>query len=477
MEILSHQRSKIIATVGPACSKKEKLEELVRAGVDAFRLNFSHGNHADHQQVIESIRQINSEQNLHIGIIADLQGPKLRIGSIKNNKLELNPGDVLTFVNKECIGTIKQIYMNYAQFAQDVQTGDRILIDDGKLIFEVVETNKIDTVKLKTIYGGILSSNKGVNLPDTNISLPSLTDKDLKDLEFLFQQPIQWIALSFVRSPDDVADLIKILRQNGHPARVMAKIEKPEALAHIDQIIHLADAIMIARGDLAVEVPMERLPIIQKDIIRRCLQASKPVVVATQMMESMIDNPSPTRAEITDVANAVLDGTDCLMLSAETSVGKHPAKVVQAMTSIIDEAELVFDLSPTRAVPEPNSKTFLSDVLCLNTAKTASELKCKAIIGMTSSGYTAFKVSSFRFKTPIHIFSDLTDTLSMLSIVWGVRCHYYDKFVSTDETIEDVVRILKQKQILKPGDLAVNIGSMPLYKRYRANMMKITVVE
>ena len=477
MEIISHQHTKIIATVGPACREKKHLLGLAQAGIDTFRLNFSHGEHADHQKVIHHISEINAEHNLHLGIIADLQGPKLRIGEIKNNKLTLKEGDMITLVQTDCLGTKECIYMNYGRFALDVEPGERILIDDGKLVFEVIETNNKDTVKLKTLYGGDLSSRKGVNLPDTKITLPSLTKKDLLDLDFILTQPVQWIALSFVRSPKDVTELRALIAKHNHPAKVMAKIEKPEAIKLIDKIVEVADAIMIARGDLAVEVPMEKLPIIQKDIIKKCLQASKPVIVATQLMESMIHNPSPTRAEITDVANAVLDGADCLMLSAETSVGRHPVKVVAAMTRIISEAQLTFDFSGSRPLPNPKSATFLSDILCLNTAKTSSELKCKAIIGMTSSGYTAFKVSSFRYNTPIHIFSDLTDTLSMLSIVWGVQCHYYDKFVSTDETIEDVVDILKEKNILKKGDLAVNIGSMPLYKRYRANMMKITIVE
>ncbi len=477
MENLTQQRTKIIATVGPSCRDESTLLQLIREGVDNFRLNFSHGEHEKHREVIELIQKISKAQGLHIGIIADLQGPKLRIGDIKDDKLELRPGDVITLVNRPCEGTMQQIYMNYEQFAQDVSIGERILIDDGKLIFEVIETNKRDMVKLQTIYGGVLHSRKGVNLPDTKISLPSLTPKDLQDLEFILTQPVHWIALSFVRSPDDVSELIKIVRTKGHSAKIMAKIEKPEAILKIDKIIDVADAVMIARGDLAVEVPMERLPRIQKNIIRRCLQASKPVVVATQLVESMINNPSPTRAEITDIANAVLDGADCLMLSAETSVGKHPVKVVKAMTLIIAEAELIFDLSSSRAVPDPNSETFTSDVLCLNTAKTADELDCKAIIGMTSSGYTAFRLASYRFQTPIHIFSDIPETLAALNLVWGVQTHYYDKFVSTDETIEDVVNILKDKQIIKEGDLTVNIGSMPLYKRYRANMMKITLVE
>ncbi|MCL4148600.1 UNVERIFIED_CONTAM: hypothetical protein GTU68_014442 [Idotea baltica] len=477
MPFISTQRTKILATIGPASSSYENLKALAITGVDAFRLNFSHGTHKDHQEVIERITKINKELGLHVGIIADLQGPKLRIGTIKNNRLDLAPGDIITFVNKECEGTMECIYMNYDQFPTDVEIGERVMIDDGKLVFEVVETNKLDTVKLKTLFGGVLSSKKGVNLPDTKLSLPSLTKKDLVDLEYVMTQPINWLALSFVRSARDVVELKKLVRSYGHSALIISKVEKPEAVEDLEAIVEMSDAIMVARGDLGVEVPMERLPIIQKKIVSTCHRHAKPVIVATQMLESMITNPSPTRAEITDVANAVLDGADCLMLSGETSVGDHPVKVIEAMKKIIVEAEVIFDLSGKQPVPSRASRTFYPDVLCLNAAKTAVEIDAKAIVGMTSSGYTAFQISSYRYKIPVHIFSDKQDTLSMLSIVWGVQCHYYDKFTNTDETIIDVSEILKQADVVKAKDIIVNVGSMPLYKRYRANMMRITLID
>ncbi|MBL7794848.1 MAG: pyruvate kinase, partial [Saprospiraceae bacterium] len=302
------KKTKIVATVGPACSSYDVLLELVRAGVNVFRLNFSHGSHEDHQQVINHITQINDKYSLHVSILADLQGPKLRVGKIENNELELNEGDVITFVNEECIGTIEQIYMSYEQFAEDVEVGERVLVDDGKLVFEVIETNKKDTVKLKTLFGGKLSSNKGVNLPNTKISLPCLTEKDLRDLDYILTQPVNWIALSFVRSPKDLKDLQDRINARNHPAKIIAKIEKPEAVEKIDKIIKQANGIMVARGDLGIEMPMEKLPVTQKMIIQKCLQRARPVIVATQMMDSMITNPSPTRAEVSDVANAVLDG-------------------------------------------------------------------------------------------------------------------------------------------------------------------------
>ncbi|MBK7871021.1 MAG: pyruvate kinase [Saprospiraceae bacterium] len=477
MKIVDHQNTKIVATVGPACSSYEMLLELVKAGVDVFRLNFSHGSHEDHLQVINHISYINEKYGLHISILADLQGPKLRVGKIENNALELKEGDVVTFVNEKCVGTMEKIYMSYEQFPKDVQVGETVLVDDGKLVFQVVETNKKDTVRLKTMFGGVLSSNKGVNLPNTNVSLPSLTEKDLIDLDFILTQPVNWIALSFVRSPEDLTDLRQRIEAKNHPARIIAKIEKPEAVKCIDEIIKHTNGIMVARGDLGIEMPIEQLPIIQKEIVRKCIQRARPVIVATQMMDSMITNPSPTRAEVTDVANAVLDGADAVMLSGETSVGKHPVKVVEYMNNIIEEAEKIFDMKGRHPVLVPKARTFLSDVVCFNAAKTAEEVGAKAIIGVTSSGYTAFKVSSYRPKSEIYIFSDRMHMLATLNLVWGVRCFYYDRFTTTDETIVDVTDILKRAGKVKSGEIIVNTGSMPLHRRHRTNMLKVTVVE
>jgi pyruvate kinase len=477
MKALKHQNTKIVATVGPASNTFDKLLELARAGADVFRLNFSHGTHADHQQVIEHITRINSKHGFHIGILADLQGPKLRVGKIENDGLELAEGDIVHFVNKECIGTREAIYMSYQKFPKDVKPGERVLLDDGKLVFEVLETNQTDTVKLKVVFGGLLKSNKGVNLPNTKVSLPCLTKKDLLDLDFILTQPVNWIALSFVRSPKDLKDLQKRIEAKNHPAKIIAKIEKPEAVKNIDGIIKNTNAIMIARGDLGIEMPMEKLPVIQKEIVRKCMQRARPVIVATQMMESMISAPTPTRAEITDVANAVLDGADAVMLSAETAAGAHPVKVVEAMNKIIDEAEKNYQFMSFRPTPSKKSRTFLSDVVCFNAARTADEIDAKAIVGLTSSGYTAFKVSSFRPQTDIFIFSDRMHMLSTLNLVWGVRCFHYDKFTTTDETIVDLTTILKRIGRVGVGDYIVNTGSMPLHRRFRTNMMKVTEVE
>ena len=477
MNITDHQNTKIVATVGPASSAYDNLLALVKAGVDVFRLNFSHGSHEDHLDVINRILYINKKYNLHIGILADLQGPKLRVGKMENNGLEIKAGDILTFVNEPCVGNMEKIYMSYQEFPKDVQVGERVLVDDGKLVFEVVETNKKDQVKLKVLFGGTLSSNKGVNLPNTKISLPSLTEKDLKDLEFMLTQPVNWIALSFVRTGKDIKDLRKRIDAVNHPAKIIAKIEKPEAVENIDKIIKNSNGIMVARGDLGIEVPMERLPVVQKEIVKKCIQRARPVIVATQMMDSMITNPSPTRAEITDVANAVFDGADAVMLSGETSVGVHPVKVVEAMNKIIDQAESYRDTEKRKPLSSAKSRTFFSDALCLNAARMAEEIKAKALVGMTSSGYTAFKLSSFRPNSKIYIFSDRMHMLATLNLVWGVRCYYYDRFTTTDDTISDVAEILKGAKRVEAGDVIVNTGSMPLHRRHRTNMMKITVVE
>jgi len=477
MKITDHQNTKIVATVGPACSSKEGLKSLIRAGVDVFRLNFSHGSHDVHGQIIQRIVELNKELNTHASILADLQGPKLRVGQMEGEGLPVAEGQIVTFTNTECIGNAERVYMSYPQFAQDVTVGERVLVDDGTLVFEVVETNGKDTVKLKTLFGGVLKSNKGVNLPNTKISLPSMTEKDHRDLKYILTQPVNWIALSFVRHHNDCKQLRKLIEGAGHPAKIISKIEKPEAIENIDKIIKHSNAIMVARGDLGIEVPMEQLPILQKTIIRKCIQRARPVIVATQMMDSMITNPGPTRAEVTDVANAVLDGTDAVMLSGETSVGRHPALVVEAMNRIIHEAEKMYEIGIKRPKSNAKSGTFISDVVCSAAAWTAQNVGARAIVGMTRTGYTAFKLSSFRPKAKIYIFSDMHNMLATLNLCWGVRCYHYDNDTSTDQTVKDVTRILLDSGRVTLGDKIVNTGSMPLEKRLRTNMLKVTVVD
>lgn len=472
-----YQNTKIVATLGPSSDSTENIVELIRAGVDVFRVNMSHGDQDYARTIIERIQSINAQHSIQVGILADLQGPKLRIGKIKNDILEIKPGDILTFVNEKCIGTKEKIYMSYTEFPMDVEPGERVLLDDGKVALEVVSTNQKDKVELKVIYGKSISSNKGVNLPETAVSLPSLTEKDLSDLEFLLTQPVHWIALSFVRSAKDIKDLKARIKAKNHFARVIAKIEKPQAVEKIDKIIRVSDAIMIARGDLGVEMPIEKLPAIQKSIISKCIQFGTPVIVATQMMDSMIVNPSPTRAEVTDVANAVLDGTDAVMLSGETSVGAYPLETVRAMHRIIGEAEKSYVATYNRPYPSKKSETFMSDVLCFNAAKTAEELEATAIVSMTASGYTGLKISSYRPKSEIFVFSDRPYISGTLNLVWGLSCFYYDGFTTTDKTVEDVIEILKNKGRIEAGDVIVFVGSMPLKERLRTNMMKFAVVK
>ncbi len=477
MEISKFQKTKILATVGPSSNNYSTLLELAKAGVDAFRLNFSHGSHEGHLKVFDYIQYINKKYKTNISVLADLQGPKLRVGEIENGKIPLKKGDILTFVNEKCVGNAEKIYMSYEQFAQDVQVGEKVLIDDGKVELLVKETNGTDTVKLEVLYGEFLSSRKGVNLPDTKVSLPSLTEKDLADLDFILEHPFNWIALSFVRSPEDILDLRKRIQAKGRRAKIIAKIEKPEAIRNIDEIIDVTDGIMIARGDLGVEVPMQRLPLLQKMIIEKCMEKAKPVIVATQMMDSMIKNPTPTRAEIIDVANAVLDGTDVVMLSGETAMGMHPVKVVEAMNKIIDEVEKDDTIYYRGLVPDENSESFYSDAICYNSCRIARQVNANCIIGMTKSGYTAFMVSSYRPKSHIFIFSSDAEMLNTLNLVWGIRCFYYDKFTSTDDTIRDVQEMLVQYGLLQKGDVVINTGSMPLQMRKKTNMLKISIID
>ena len=475
---VNHQNTKIVATVGPACSEYEQLLALAQEGVNVFRLNFSHGSHDEHLSVINSIIKINELYGLHVGILSDLQGPKIRIGDIESKEVLLENGHEITFTTEKTPGSSERIFINYENFPREVKPGERVLLDDGKLVLEVLFTDRQREVKLKVLFGGILSSRKGVNLPDTSLSIPSITDKDHADLKFILTQPVNWIALSFVRKADDIRELQELIDQANHPAKTIAKIEKPEAVKNIKSIVKQANAIMIARGDLAVEMAMEKLPTLQKDIIRLCIDRSRPVIVATQLMDSMINNPSPTRAEITDVANAVLDGADAVMLSAETSVGKHPVKVVEAMNKIIQEAEMHYTPSVQFAKPSPKSRTYWSDMVCYHAARMAQDVEAKAIIGLTVSGYTAFKISSYRpIDNKIYMFSDQNNILNALNLVWGVQTFFYDKFTSTDETIYDVVDILVKAGKLKQGDIVINTGSMPMHKKYRTNMLKLTLVD
>lgn len=473
-----NKRTKIVATIGPASAEKNILRQLFSAGVNVCRINFSHGTKEQHQQIIESVREINSEDGTYVAILADLQGPKIRIGEVENNEIDLKEKSEVTFTTKEMSvpGSSKSLWINYPLFAKEIVPGNRILLDDGKIILEAVSSNNKDNVVAKVISGGILSSNKGVNLPNSDLSVPSLTEKDLEDLAFAIEQQVDWIALSFVRSARDIIELKHLLSKEKCDARVVAKIEKPEAVDQIDDIVKVSDGLMVARGDLGVEAPMEQVPLIQKMLVEKALEHAKPVIIATQMMESMIENINPTRAEVNDVANAVLDGADAVMLSAETSVGKYPVKVIENMTRIIQEVEKSGDIYHKEFPPIGESDRFISDSICFSSCRLSQRVQSSGIVTMTHSGYTAFKISSFRPRAGIFIFTGNKTILTMLSLIWGVQGFYYDKFVSTDHTIADIKYLLKKEGFLKENDLIVNIASMPIQEKGQSNMLKLSYV-
>ncbi len=472
------QRShtKVIATLGPASANEEKLSKMFEEGIDVCRLNFSHGSHEDHLKSIELINKLNSKYSSNVAILADLQGPKLRIGEVENNAVNLVDGEELMFVNTPCIGNKERVYMSYERLASDVKVGEKILVDDGKIMLQVLDTNGKDQVRLKIVNGGILSSKKGVNLPNTKVSLPSLTEKDKKDASFALEHEVDWIALSFVRSVNDILEIKELIKKSRKPAiRVIAKIEKPEALNEIDQIIDMTDGIMVARGDLGVEVPFDQVPLIQKDIVKKCILRAKPVIVATQMMESMITNFRPTRAEANDVANAVMDGADALMLSGETSAGKYPVEVVNSMQRIIDWTEKGYNFYKHNP-PREFSRTFLPDSICYNACKMAEQSKAHAIITFTHSGYTAFQIASHRPKAEIFAFTDNEKILKKLSLVWGVRSFYSKVFDNIDDYINHSINQLLEQKLINEEDVVIHVASTPILERGRTNMIKLSYV-
>ncbi|WP_268035230.1 pyruvate kinase [Algoriphagus sp. PAP.12] len=474
---MSHiNKTKILATIGPASNNYETIKSLALAGANVFRLNFSHGSHDVHQANIEIIRKVNAEMNWNLGILQDLQGPKIRVGEVENNGVEIKPGDPITITNDPVVGTSSLVSTVYQNLPNDVVAGDRILIDDGNLEVVVNDTDG-KNVNCTVIHGGILKSRKGINLPNTKVSAPSLTEKDIEDLAFGLSQDVDWIALSFVRSAEDIIDLRERIQKAGKHCKIVAKIEKPEALENIDAIIEATDAIMVARGDLGVEVPMEIVPLWQKRMVQKCKVACKPVIIATQMMESMISNPRPTRAETNDVGNAVLDGADAVMLSAETASGKYPVNAVKAMSSIISYLEQNADIyHHLYKIPEEDP-TFLSSNLILMASRLSRNVSAKAIVGITSSGFTAFKIASHRPSAGIFIFTRNRSLITQMSLVWGVRAYFYENQVSTDATFVDIEKTLQKDGHVNTGDLIINTASMPLKAKGRTNMLKIHMVE
>ena len=471
------KKTKIVATLGPATDNPEILRKMILAGANVFRINFSHADYEEVVNRIKMVRSISEEIGTNVALLADLQGPKLRVGVMEDNVF-VNDGDTITFVTGEAfVGDNTRVYMNYTQFPQDVKEGERILLDDGKLIFEVVSSNQQDEVVAKVIQGGALKSKKGVNLPNTDISLPALTEKDIRDALFAIRQEVDWIALSFVRHAKDIDDLRKLIQENTElKIPIIAKIEKPEALANIDEIIENCEGLMVARGDLAVETPAHEVPLRQKELVSKAKKARIPVIIATQMMETMIDSLTPTRAEVNDVANSVIDGADAVMLSAETSMGKYPVQVIERMAKIVSSVENSEFVSVPKVPPMPTDdmERFVTRSVCYSASVMATDMKAKVISTLTNSGYTAFQISALRPNAHILVFTSNKRLLSKLSLLWGVTTYYYDRYVSTDETVEDINQIACQKEHVEKGDIIIGLSSMPVQAKGQVNTIRVT---
>ena len=472
-----HKKTKIVATLGPASESEEVLEQMILAGTNVFRINFSHADHSDVAKRIQIIRELSEKLNLHISILGDLQGPKLRVGVIEEGAF-VNPGDLVDFnTSAPFEGSAKSAYMTYKRFPLDVNLGERILLDDGKLIFEVVSSDRKELVTAKVIQGGPFKSKKGVNLPNTNVSLPALTKKDVDDAIFAIEQKVDWIALSFVRNSEDLIELQDLIKKySEHKIPIIAKIEKPEAIENIDKIIAYCDGLMVARGDLGVEVPAAEVPLIQKNLVLKAKKARIPVIIATQMMETMIDSLTPTRAEVNDVANSVMDGADAVMLSGETSVGEYPVQVIETMTSILKSVEN----SPLIRVPQspPNIRTprFITKSVCYHAAHMANEINAKAICTLTNSGYTAFQISAWRPSAAVLVFTSNKRILSQLNLLWGVKAFYYNRFESTDNTVEEVNKIAEKEGYVKKGDMLINLAAMPIIDKGMVNTLRVSLI-
>jgi pyruvate kinase len=474
----TNKKTKIVATLGPACSTREVLKDMIEAGVNVFRVNFSHADYSDVKAKIDLIRGLNDEFGYTAAILGDLQGPKLRVG-VMNEEVIVNPGDIITFQTAEDVpGTKERVYMNYKEFPSDVNPGENILLDDGKLMFEVVSTNRTTEVVAKVIQGGPLKSKKGVNLPNTKVSLPALTEKDIRDAIFAIEQKVDWIALSFVRTAEDLMELQELIaKHSDHKIPIIAKIEKPEGVENIDSIITHCDGLMVARGDLGVEVPAHEVPLIQKKLVNKAKTARIPVIIATQMMETMITSLTPTRAEVNDVANSVMDGADAVMLSGETSVGNYPVQVIQKMTQIIEAVEDSPLIQVPQNTPQIKTNRYITKTICQHAAQMANAIKAKAICTLTNSGYTAFQISAWRPQADILVFTSNKRILTQLNLIWGVKTFYYDKFVSTDDTVDDVNRIATEKGLVSKGDMLINLAAMPIANKGMVNTLRVTEIE
>ena len=471
------KKTKIVATLGPASSSEEVIEKMIHAGVNVFRINFSHADHDDVAERINIIRSLSEKHKTYTSILADLQGPKLRVGVIEEGAI-VEPGDTVEFITTEpFVGNAKRAYMTYQRFPKDVTAGEKILLDDGKLIFEVVATDKKEKVTAKVLQGGPFKSKKGVNLPNTNISLPALTEKDVEDAIFAIKQQVDWIALSFVRNSDDLIGLQKLIEEySEHKIPIISKIEKPEALENIDKIIAYSDGLMVARGDLGVEVPAAEVPLIQKQLVNKAKKARIPVIIATQMMETMIESLTATRAEVNDVANSVMDGADAVMLSGETSVGKYPVQVIETMTSILKSVENSSLIQVPQTPPSIRTKRFITKSICYHAALMANEIDAKAICTLTNSGYTAFQISAWRPRAHVLVFTSNKTILSQLNLLWGVKAFYYDKFESTDKTVVQVNTLALENGWVEKGDMLINLAAMPIIEKGMVNTLRVSQI-
>ena len=472
---MTFNKTKIIATLGPSSTEKSMLKALVKEGVNVFRVNFSHANHNEVKQTVLNIREISSALNIHVAILGDLQGPKIRLGIVKDDVYIENGENISITTDEIEFGNSSLVSINYKDFPKDVSKGEKILVDDGKLILKVLETNKKNLVKAEVIQGGELKSRKGVNLPNTKLSLPALTEKDKADAVFALENNFDWLALSFVRSKKDVYELEELINKNSKDKiPIIAKIEKPEAILNLDAILHAADGLMVARGDLGLEIPAEEVPLKQKLMVNMAKKARKPIIIATQMMESMIDSLTPSRAEVNDVANSVMDGADAVMLSGETSVGQYPVEVIQTVGKIIRGVENSPLIQVPDTLPEIHSKRVITKAVCFQACNIANELEASAICTLTNSGYTAWQISSWRPSAVILVFTSNKRILSQLCLLWGVRCIFYDNFVSTDKTVEEVNALAVKKGFVKKGDLVINLAAMPVVEKGQVNTLRIS---
>ena len=474
---MKFKKTKIIATLGPASNSRKMIERLIKSGVDVLRVNFSHADHEDVKRIVNDVNFIRKKLNNHVTLLADLQGPKIRIGEVIEDR-ELKKNEKISFTTD--ISTANRenmIKINYPSFAKDVKAGDKVLIDDGKIILKVISSNKNDLVELKVIQEGVLKSRKGVNLPNTKISQPALTKKDIRDAIFALNNSFDWIALSFVRSKKDILELKELISKNcDHHIPIISKIEKPEAIKKMDEIIKASNGVMVARGDLGIEIPAEEVPLNQKMLVTKCKKAGIPIIIATQMMESMIESLTPSRAEVNDVANSVMDGADGIMLSGETSVGKYPCEVVKKIKDIIIGVEDSHLINVPRDLPSVKTERIITKSICMNAAKIANDINASAICTLTHSGYTGWQISSWRPSSLVIVFTSNKKILTQLNLLWGVKCIYYNKFKSTDKTVEEVNQLALDYRYIKKGDFIINLAAMPIYEKGHVNTLRITKV-